>query len=60
LPIIRGANAGGVRLREKGGKQHEMPAHHLIEHYLAAYVTAAGIGTDNVKSRPIATPFRVQ
>jgi hypothetical protein len=40
-----------VRLREKGGKQHEMPAHHLIEHYLAAYVTAAGIGTD--KASPL-------
>jgi hypothetical protein len=26
-----------VRLHEKGGKQHEMPAHHLLEQY--AYVT---------------------
>ena len=26
-----------VRLHEKGGKQHEMPAHHLLEHYLDAY-----------------------
>ena len=33
-----------VRLHEKGGKQHEMPAHHLLEHYIDAYVTAAGIG----------------
>jgi site-specific recombinase XerD len=32
-----------VRLHEKGGKQHEMPAHHLLEHYLDAYVTAAGL-----------------
>jgi integrase len=31
-----------VRLHEKGGKQHEMPAHHLLEQYLDAYVTAAG------------------
>jgi site-specific recombinase XerD len=31
-----------VRLHEKGGKQHEMPAHHLLEH-LDAYVTAAGL-----------------
>src|ERR1700689_4828376 len=29
-----------VRLHEKGGKQHEMPSHHLLEHYLDAYVTA--------------------
>ena len=27
-----------LRLHEKGGKQHEMPAHHLLEHYLDAYV----------------------
>jgi site-specific recombinase XerD len=32
-----------VRLHEKGGKQHEMPAHHLLEQYLDAYVTAAGL-----------------
>jgi len=25
-----------------GGKQHEMPAHHLLEHYIDDYVTAAG------------------
>ena len=29
-----------VRLHEKGGKQHEMPAHHLLENYIDAYVTA--------------------
>jgi hypothetical protein len=23
-----------VRLHEKGGKQHEMPAHHLLEGYI--------------------------
>src|SRR5271170_8415378 len=32
-----------VRLHEKGGKQHEMPAHHLLEHYLDEYVTMAGL-----------------
>jgi hypothetical protein len=32
-----------VRLHEKGGKQHEMPAHHLLEGYLDDYVKAAGI-----------------
>jgi site-specific recombinase XerD len=35
-----------VRLHEKGGKQHEMPAHHMLERYLDEYVTAAGIGGD--------------
>jgi hypothetical protein len=38
-----------VRLHEKGGKQHEMPAHHQLEQYLDAYVTAAGVaGQRNV------------
>jgi integrase/recombinase XerD len=31
-----------VRLYEKGGKRHEMPAHHKLE----AYIKAAGIGED--------------
>jgi integrase len=35
-----------VRLREKGGKQHEMPCHHTLEVYLDAYIEGAGIGTD--------------
>ena len=32
-----------VRLHEKGGKRHEMPAHHKLEAYLDAYLAAAGI-----------------
>jgi site-specific recombinase XerD len=32
-----------VRLHEKGGKRHEMPAHHNLEAYLDAYLEAAGI-----------------
>jgi integrase/recombinase XerD len=32
-----------VRLHEKGGKRHEMPAHHTLEAYLDAYLAAAGI-----------------
>ncbi len=35
-----------VRLQEKGGKQHEVPAHHKAEEYLDAYVAAAGIGKE--------------
>jgi integrase len=31
------------RLHEKGGKRHEMPAHHNLEAYLDAYIEAAGI-----------------
>lgn len=32
-----------VRLHEKGGKRHEMPAHHTLEQYLDEYLDAAGI-----------------
>jgi site-specific recombinase XerD len=32
-----------LRLHEKGGKRHEMPAHHNLEAYLDAYIDAAGI-----------------
>jgi integrase/recombinase XerD len=34
------------RLHEKGGKRHEVPAHHNAEDYLDAYIAAAGIGAD--------------
>ena len=36
-----------VRLHEKGGKRHEMPAHHNLEAYLDAYIQTAGIGDDD-------------
>ena len=32
-----------IRLHEKGGKRHEMPAHHNLEQYLDEYLDAAGI-----------------
>jgi site-specific recombinase XerD len=35
-----------LRLHEKGGKQHEMPAHHTLEAYLDAYLQAAEITDD--------------
>jgi hypothetical protein len=35
-----------VRLHEKGGKRHEMPAHHKLEAFLDEYIKAAGIGQD--------------
>ena len=35
-----------LRLHEKGGKFHEVPAHHLAEKYLDAYLQAAGIKDD--------------
>lgn len=33
------------RLHEKGGKRHEVPAHHNAEAYVDAYLEAAGIAT---------------
>jgi site-specific recombinase XerD len=33
-----------LRLKEKGSKVHEMPAHHKLEQYLDEYLVAAGIG----------------
>lgn len=38
-----------VRLHEKGGKRHEMPAHRKLEAFLDEYIRAAGFG-DNAKS----------
>ena len=35
-----------LRLHEKGGKQHEMPAHHTLEAYLDEYLKVAGIEGD--------------
>ena len=38
---------GWVRLHEKGGKEHEVPCHHSLEHILDAYIEAAGIAGDS-------------
>lgn len=35
-----------IRLHEKGGKFHEVPAHHNAQAYLDAYMIAAGIAGD--------------
>jgi integrase len=35
-----------LRLHEKGGKEHEMPARHTLQEYLDAYLEAAGIAAD--------------
>jgi integrase/recombinase XerD len=36
-----------VRLHEKGGKRHEMPAHHKLEAFLDEYIRNAGIIGDD-------------
>lgn len=35
-----------IRLHEKGGKRHEMPAHHNLEEYLHAYIEGAALASD--------------
>jgi len=40
-----------VRLHEKGGKQHEMPAHHLLETYIDEYLSEVGIAAE--KTAPL-------
>jgi integrase/recombinase XerD len=34
------------RLHEKGGKRHDVPAHHKAEQYMDAYIATAGIADD--------------
>src|SRR5215210_2019367 len=40
-----------IRLHEKGGKFHEVPAHHTAENYLDEYIEAASITEE--KSKPL-------
>ena len=39
-----------LRLHEKGGKRHEVPAHHNVEAYLDAYLDSADIWNDKKMS----------
>ena len=40
------ARRAWFRLHEKGGKRHEVPAHHNAEEYMDAYIAAAGIAAE--------------
>ena len=49
-----------VRLQEKGGRQHAMPARHALSEAMHDYVAAAGIGenrkgwrSDGLSERPL-------
>jgi hypothetical protein len=42
------------RLHGKGGKRHEVPAHHNADAYLHAYIEAAGIAGE--KKAPSSAP----
>ena len=35
-----------MRLHEKGGKEHDVPCHHMLEKLLDDYIAAAGIAGD--------------
>src|SRR5207244_4019265 len=39
-----------VRLHEKGGKRHEMPAHHLLETYMDEYLADTGLAASKAAS----------
>jgi hypothetical protein len=47
IPPAAGDSVAWVRLREKGGKRHEMPCHHNLETYLHAYLDGGGIAADS-------------
>jgi site-specific recombinase XerD len=38
---------GWVRLHEKGGKEHDVPCHHMLEKLFDDYIEAAGIADDS-------------
>jgi len=40
-----------IRLHEKGGKRHEVPAHHNADAYIDSYLKAAGM--DDKKKSPL-------
>jgi site-specific recombinase XerD len=46
-----------VRLHEKGGKYHELPAHHCLEEYVDTSIAAAGIEKDR-KAPVFRTAYR--
>lgn len=37
---------GWIRLHEKGGKRHDVPANHNLDQYLETYIESTGLGTD--------------
>ena len=43
---FRQERRGWLRLHEKGGKRHDVPAHHRAEEAVEAYVAAVGLDDD--------------
>lgn len=44
---VRSGKKRLIRLSEKGGVAHQMPVHHLLEHYLDTYLQTAGLFEHN-------------
>ena len=47
---FRQGTRGWLRLHEKGGKRHDVPAHHRAEEAVEAYLAAAAGGVDDAKA----------
>ncbi len=45
-PVYQNGKRWWIRLHEKGGKFHEVPAHHNAEAYLDAYIRTANLAED--------------
>jgi site-specific recombinase XerD len=44
--VIKQERRVWLRLHEKGGKEHDIPCHHMLESYLLSYLAALGDVTD--------------
>ena len=47
---FRQERRGWLRLHEKGGKRHDVPAHHRAEEAVEAYLAAVGLDDDDAKA----------
>ena len=54
---FRQGTRGWLRLHEKGGKRHDVPAHHRAEEAVEAYLAAAG-GIEDVKAPLFQSVYR--
>ncbi len=48
--LQKGSKEWVFRLHEKGGKRHEVPAHHKAQEYLDAYIKGAGLENQHRKA----------
>ena len=50
---FRQGTRGWLRLHEKGGKRHDVPAHHRAEEAVEAYLAAGGVDHDDGAKAPL-------